>query len=230
MSKLLLRQQNQSKTTDFLFPESDSEYKLNELICGSVDAGEVLNLLVICWDHETWSLPGRWSEQGFAWEQVFQYYTSHLFVITEKLSRAWPAQDKGGFPSGELNHPGEEDGGKGERWIQWQEQGEAKGTEWGWTTHPFPLHERAVPRGAASISREERHCVGKKGVLTIEEEGFTLKPFRNLGCSSTFWGDTLLMTKLTITTVIVLGPGAVSQVNLEAKNKFPLVSGEQSLC
>lgn len=38
------------------------------------------------------------------------------------------------------------------------------------------------------------------------------------------------MTKLNITTVIVQGPGAVSQVNLEAKNKFTLVSGERSLC
>lgn len=48
---------------------------------------------------------------------LFQHYMSHLFVITEKLRRAWAAQDKGGFPSGELNNPGEEDGQKGERWI-----------------------------------------------------------------------------------------------------------------
>lgn len=38
------------------------------------------------------------------------------------------------------------------------------------------------------------------------------------------------MTKLRITTVIVLGPGALPQVNLDAKSKFSLVSGEQSLC
>lgn len=47
------------------------------------------------------------------------------------LGRTWLAQDKGGFPSGELNYPGEEDGGTGERCTQWQEQGEVQGTDRG---------------------------------------------------------------------------------------------------